>query len=265
MENYIFDAKNLIFRHNISENIACGTYSAHIHTTYELIYFIGGDATYIIEGRKYKLKKHDLILTRPFQYHFIHIDSVSDYERYDILFDPERHGIEAIDLIPGGIEIINIADNQLAREVFKRCDVYRQSSPEDIFPSILSHLISELFYTLHVFPKPLTNEGSLLSPIISQALQYVNDNICSVKDVSEISEHLFISESYLFRLFKKELHKTPKQYICEKRLLMAQKMLSEGDRPTSVSERCGFSDYTTFYRNYVARFGYPPTQTPTNT
>ena len=39
-----------------------------------------------------------------------------------------------------------------------------------------------------------------------------------------------------------------------------QKMLSEGERPTAVCTRCGFSDYTTFYRNYVGFFGCPPSE-----
>lgn len=261
MNDYIFSADDLFFKHEISENLTYDTYSMHIHNAYELIYFIDGDATHIIEDRKYKLKKHDLILIRPLQYHFIQIDSASRYERYNILFDPAKHNIDAVNLFPNGADIINIRENDIAKDIFKKCDIYRQSVGDDIFLNILSHLISELFYTLNIFPHALLNEGSFISPIISKALQYINENLCSVGDVREIADHLFVSESYLFRLFKKELHKTPRQYICEKRLLMAQKMLFEGEKPTEVSEMCGFSDYTTFYRNYCARFGYSPNQT----
>ena len=67
-----------------------------------------------------------------------------------------------------------------------------------------------------------------------------------------------MSESFLFRLFKRELHQTPLKYIREKRLMLARKMLSEEERPTAVCTRCGFSDYTTFYRNYVGFFGCRP-------
>lgn len=69
-----------------------------------------------------------------------------------------------------------------------------------------------------------------------------------------------MSESYLFRLFKKELHQTPQKYIREKRLMLARKMLSEGERSTAVCTRCGFLDYTTFYRNYLAFFGHSPSE-----
>ena len=82
----------------------------------------------------------------------------------------------------------------------------------------------------------------------------------SAEDIEELAGHLFISESYLFRLFKNELHQTPKQYICEKRLLLAQNMLNERQKPTKVALACGFSDYSTFYRNYTAFFGTSPNE-----
>jgi AraC-like DNA-binding protein len=103
-------------------------------------------------------------------------------------------------------------------------------------------------------------EGARLSPLISEFLRYVNENLCSPIDIGRVADSLYVSESYLFRLFKRELHQTPLKYIREKRLMLARKMLSEGERSTAVCTRCGFSDYTTFYRNYVGFFGCPPSE-----
>lgn len=71
----------MFFKHEISENLPCGTYSMHTHNAYEPIYFLDGDAAHAIEDRKYKLKKGSLILIRPLRYHFIQIDSLVRYER----------------------------------------------------------------------------------------------------------------------------------------------------------------------------------------
>jgi AraC-like DNA-binding protein len=46
----------------------------------------------------------------------------------------------------------------------------------------------------------------------------------------------------------------------EKRLLLAQKLLSAGEKATAVCEQCGFGDYTTFYRNYTSFFGQLPSE-----
>lgn len=253
------DSKTISYRHHVSENLTRDAYSMHVHNTYELIYFLDGDASHIIEDRRYKLKRGDLIIIRPFSYHFIQIEGQSRYERCHVLFDPTAHGVEGIGLIPEGLEVINLEGNREAEDIFRRCDLYQQSCTEDAFYKLLPHLLSELFYSLHAFSEPTkVSEGAKISPLISDFLQYVNKNLCTHIDIGEVAESMFVSESYLFRLFKRELHQTPQKYIREKRLMMAQKMLSEGERPTAVCANCGFSDYTTFYRNYVAFFGRPP-------
>ena len=57
-------------------------FSTHVHSSYELLYILSADATYIIEGKKYKLKKDDLIIVRPGNYHLIQFDAKVRYERY---------------------------------------------------------------------------------------------------------------------------------------------------------------------------------------
>ncbi len=260
INDYIQTTEKIFFKHEISEDLPCDTYFMHTHNVYELIYFIDGDATHVIEDRKYKLKKGDLILIRPFQYHFIQIDATTRYERYDILFDPEKHGVESANRIAPDVEIVNISGNSILEDIFRKCDLYHQSSDRDTFERILSHLLSELFYHITLFPHPFDKETATLSPLISKALKYINENLCDITDIKEIANGLFVSQTYLFRIFQRELHQTPKKYIMEKRLLLAQKMLSAGEKASTACEKCGFGDYTTFYRNYTAFFGHSPSE-----
>lgn len=249
---------SMYYKHVVSENLPCDTYSMHTHSAYELIYFLDGDATHVIEDRKYKLKKGDLILIHPLRYHFIQIDSPARYERYNILFDIGRDHIESAERIPAELEVINLSGNRIAEDIFRKCDIYFQNSDRDTFDRILSHLLSELFYNISLFPTSFSENTATLSPLISKALKYANDNLCTLSGIREIAEQCFVSESYLFRLFQKELHQTPKKYIMEKRLLLAQKSILCGEKPTDACRRCGFGDYATFYRNYIAFFGHSP-------
>lgn len=258
MKENIVTTDRIFFKHEVSQDLPSGSYSLHTHNAYELIYFVEGDVTHVVEDRKYKLKRGDLILIRPLQYHFIQIDTPSKYERYDILFDPEKHNVESIDLIPKDMEVINLKGNDIIEDIFRKCALYHQNSDRDTFEKILTHLLSEIFYNIQLFPHPHSETTTALSSLISKALKYINANLCTISGIEEIVDYLFVSESYLFRLFQKEMHMTPKKYIMEKRLLLAQKMLSDGEKPTAVCENCGFRDYSTFYRNFTAYFGYPP-------
>jgi AraC-like DNA-binding protein len=93
-----------------------------------------------------------------------------------------------------------------------------------------------------------------------QALDYINTHLYTVRDVREISSALFVTETYFFRVFKEQMHISPKKYITKKRLLAAERRISAGERPTEVYLQCGFHTYTAFYKRYVDFFGKAPSE-----
>ena len=256
--DFVQTADKMFFKHEVSENLPSDKFSRHAHSTHEILYILDGEATYIIEDRKYKLKKGDLIFTRPMHYHAIHLESPTRYERYGIQFDAEKMGVESTAMIPDDLDVINFGERDVVAQFFQKCDRYRKCCSPELFEKILAHLLCELFYNIALFPHPLPASEDSVSPLISKALKYINENLYTLQRIEDIADHLFVSESYLFRLFQKELHQTPKKYIMEKRLLTAQKMLLAGEKSTVVCESCGFGDYATFYRNYQAFFGHAP-------
>lgn len=255
-----FECSGLFFKHTISPNPPCDANDFHTHNLLELIYIVGGNASHVIEGRRYKLEKGDLILIQPFKYHFLQIDGPEDYERYNFLVDASLHGIESASLISDSVEIVNLSSNAMAKDIFTKLDVYLANTTPEMFAKIFKLLLGELFYSIHLFSKPEANVGDVISPVLSQALQYINGHIFTVTGIGEVAQALFVSESYLFRLFRTSLHQTPSKYIQSKRLLAAQRRICLGEKPTAVYEECGFRDYTVFYRSYRGYFGYPPSK-----
>ena len=61
----------------------------HYHTTYELLYFINGNATAFINHQKFVLSPYTLILVKPGDYHYIEINPGETYERLVLRFPPE--------------------------------------------------------------------------------------------------------------------------------------------------------------------------------
>ena len=260
---FSFETKNVWmgYKHEITYAPSRDCFSLHTHNWHEIIYFVRGDATHVIEGRKYKLKPGDIILVSPLKSHFIQIDSSETYERFDIGID----GTSLKDILPSmldeHLEVINIPKSSGVEEILHRIDHYRQnlsdSEMKNLFPSVLR----ELLYSIMIASRgESVRPAMILNPILSDAVAYINESLSTIKSVSEVAEHLFITESYLIRLFKRELHQTPKRYINSKRLLLAQTMLRRGERPTDVYAKCGFSDYTVFYRSYKQFFGKAPSE-----
>ena len=256
---YMFRSPTFYFKHKLSREPR-DAYFPHSHNLFEILYFLNGDATHVIEDKKYKLKRGDLVLIRPSSYHFIQINSPAEYERYDILFDETALGIRISDFISDDTDVINIQANPIARSIFEKLDYYLENFSQEDFSVLLQLLLKELFYDLRVTEKQTVPVFSVVSPILSRALRYINEHLFTLDSVASVAEAVFVTEGYLHKLFREELKNSPKKYITDKRLLAAQRLLAIGEKPTKVYENCGFRDYSTFYRSYVNFFGYSPSQ-----
>lgn len=259
-QEYSYKSKELYFKHSITEDPVCDSFYMHTHGMYELLYFVSGDATFVIEDKRYKLHRGDMVLIRPMKYHYIVIDSPARYERYGILFDERALHIDNTDKVDKGVEIVNLLERTNSSDIIKKLDYYSEHLKGEDFRDVTVLLIKELFYDLGIKTETHEKDPVRINPTLTKALKYINDNLFTLKNITEVADEIFVTESYLFRLFKSELKKSPKKYINDKRLLAAQNLIQMGEMPIAVYERCGFSDYTSFYRNYKEYFGYSPSK-----
>lgn len=258
-QNTYFDHKQIAFRHRTTTGEVGIHAPLHCHNYFEIIYLVSGDVAHVVEGRHYRVKAGDLVLVRPSTSHYLEILSDEPYIRYNILFDPERHGVPAALQLPAEMEVVDISHNPLLKDLFARLDVYAQAKPAD-FEVLLRLLLNELCMNLLLFPEGQQKQQPIESPILTRVLDYINDNLFRIQSIEQVAQALFLSPSYLYGIFREVLHKSPKKYILEKRLLAAQRKIQAGGKPTAVCWECGFREYATFYRNFVAYFGYSPSE-----
>ena len=249
---------DFIFNHYVFETPKEVQFQIHSHNACEMIFFLRGNANYVIEDKRYKLKRNDIVLIHPNRYHYIEILDNEPYERYNVMFDDPELLRLAGDLIPEQLETLNCKDSIIA-ENFKKTDYYYSKFDEPAFIDLLRSLLKEIIYNLRIHSSE-NDTPAIVSPVLSSAIKYINENLFTVERISEISDKLHISETYFFKIFKEQLKISPKKYINDKRLLVAQKLLCSGKRPTEVYLQCGFQTYTSFYKQYMKLFGCSPSQ-----
>ena len=98
------------------------------------------------------------------------------------------------------------------------------------------------------------NYGNFLKKIN----QYIDNNIDSKILLSDIANHIGLSESRLSHLFKEYLGISVLQYIINKRLTIARDMLKIGTSLNDVCSKCGFQDYSSFIRTFKKKFNISP-------
>ena len=76
------------YSHSVS-NVTKGAYiSNHVHSEFEIMLFVSGDADYVVENQRFSLSPYSLILTRPTEYHFLYFKNTSvKYERFWVHFN----------------------------------------------------------------------------------------------------------------------------------------------------------------------------------
>lgn len=96
----------------------------------------------------------------------------------------------------------------------------------------------------------------IVTKVTDEIVHRLGDPHLSVKSLA-ISVH--VSESYLRRLFVKELKISPKGYILRLRLSYARSLLRTGNYTVGqTAEMSGFSDPKNFATAYKKQFGVPP-------
>jgi two-component system response regulator YesN len=95
----------------------------------------------------------------------------------------------------------------------------------------------------------------LIKEYVSQ--NYQNENL-SIKD---ISEHVFLSSSYVCTVFKTETGKTLNQYLTEYRIEKAKKLLMDSRyKITDISAKVGYNDGNYFGKSFKKIVGLSPSE-----
>lgn len=255
-----YQSKKLIYHHTISTAADNELFNLHTHILPELMFFVKGKAEQMVENKVYHMQKNDLVFVKPAVHHKITPDLSTEYERYVLMFDPDIISGTGGEAVFETSDTINCTGGGIIPEIIKKLDYYCENFDGHSFEEIGAMLIREIFYNISKLKSPDSSPEKLVSPLLSQALEYINSNLYTIRSVSEISDSLYITESYLYSIFRQQLKTTPKKYINDKRLLCARRAIQSGTPPTRVYQDVGFAEYSSFYRSYAKLFGVPPSK-----
>ncbi len=251
----------ILCNHAIKSNQAREDYAPHSHDVFEMIFFKRGRITYMVDGQKYKLNCNDLVITRPFDIHAMSVDGDGDYERYDVLFDESVMPFSLYERIPHSLNVIHFENNQSVIHLFDKMDFYCDRLSGKELKLMLTNLIQEV--CVQVLLEAESAKENLYTPtnaLVCAAISYIDQHLLTLTGIDEICRELYITKSHLHHLFIQHLKISPKKYITSKRLAMAQRKIYSGEKPTEVYTKCGFSDYSAFYRAYHSYFGCCPSE-----
>lgn len=268
MKNCDYRAEFFSYGYDETEITVETEFPFHAHEQYEIYWFVGGAGVYFIEGSEYKLKPNMILLMRSAEMHRPKLKIGSMYKRATVHFSPQYiagNDPEFKFLLPftnhsPGVENMyckedfdsNLIYDCLANMSKINGDKYADKLRLD---SMFYCVLQEL-YDAHTKRCDVKNAAE--DTLMSQITLYIEQHLSEQLSLAELQNRFYISKTHLTRLFKKTTGLSAWEYIGVKRLTVAKTMLGEGGRATVVAQKCGFSDYSAFYRAYKKRFGVAP-------
>ena len=234
----------------------------HTHEVYELFAITAGNTDYYVEGVIYNLRPGDILITRPNEAHFMQIGGAGEYCQYVIRFEAASllgdgaAQLQAIlDSRPlGQFNCFPVSQFKDTKWIYYIDQIFQNKDDRDCTRIYLTVLIQEL---CKAYPE-ISDPNNLRQDLLSQVLTYINKNLAQPLSVDMICQRFFISRAQLNRMFRKMTSCSVWDYVVLKRLLYAKALLGNGETPAAACAKCGFRDYSPFFRAYKAQFGVSP-------
>lgn len=235
-------------------------FPSHWHDNMEIQFVKEGIGCYFFEGAAVSFRRNSVIVIQPHEIHRL-AHSKGMVEKWCLLFNIRSMGwpshflreITALKRSTG----LRADESESIEQIF--CKIMQENKErQPCWQAIVSALLTELL--LRVKRSESETAPNLMRPVVTRALDYIEQNYRSPFNVGALAKLLNISERHLFRLFEADIGMPIKHYVLQRRVLHAQRLIRSNPaiKLEAVSEEVGFTQYSLFHRIFKKFTGLPP-------
>ena len=242
----------------------------HYHTFHKLIFFLGGQSSYGVEGRSYPLEAGDVVLVPQGCVHRPEAVPGAPYERVIVYLSPDylaRAGTADCPL--DGCFALATARFRFVLRPREERQALRQtlgaleaaSTQQGFGQSMLSQaVLVQLLILLRraMDAQPQAVPSLAADEKIAAIMQYLSQHPTESVTIDDLAARFYISKYHMMRRFRAETGYTIHAYLTGKRLALAREQIAAGTPILQAASACGFGDYSAFCRASRRQFGHPP-------
>lgn len=239
----------------------------HRHNGYEIIFFISGNVNFYIEQKCIHPEKGSIILINPSEMHRVQLIDDTPYERFIInlglsYFDasiPQKL-TQCFYLNSEDANIRTLSATEYQEYTYLTKGLESSRSLECFDPETVQNAYALLIleFLNRLFRSSTSTYHNILPQYISDTMQYIEIHLCDDLSLNILAEKVHVSSSYLSTQFKNHTGLSLRQFILEKKLEQAKKLLYSGNSVTEACFLSGFNDYANFLRTFKNYTGITP-------
>ena len=242
----------------------------HHHDLYEILYIKSGKVSYSIENNKILLQPGDVIFIAPDKLHKLNEIITPTSDRVVLNFSEKF----IMQCSTRNTNLLKMFDIMNQNNNFKISIPEKNKEKIDMLIDTLINvqlsneygddliLINTFSLLLLLFNKICSFQSSeevkINNETVSKINDYITNNISQKLLIEDIANSVNLSVSRVQHIFKEETGTSIKQYINKKRLVKAKELLRSETKIIDIYDKCGFQDYTSFFRAFKKEYGITP-------
>lgn len=246
--------------------------SFHCHDFDKIVILRSGRVDYIVENVTYVLHPGSVLLVRHHAIHRAVIDVTEPYDRIILYLDhgyfekllPDARLTECFDRADSSESCLlqaegeNLADLNETLASYESMEGDNRYGADTIRETLVIRLLTVLNRLSRVGEEQRGASITVSDEKIRRALTYIDRHLTEDLSVDTLAEKVFLSRYHFMRLFKAQTGSTVHDYVRQRRLLHAARLIREGVPAGSAARDSGFQDYSTFSRAFADCFGIRP-------
>lgn len=236
----------------------------HTHDFFEMDIYLGGAVSYIADSREIVPQRDDILIFPPNCQHTAHMGEEGTYNRYVFYFTPDMLAFLGNASLPEIFQCtqakcLHIPQGNRAAYSYQRERLFDllQSGQQDTVVEVFACFLQLL--SLIAKSASVRNEAvTQIPPKVHQIKQYIDTEFVQIKNISQIAQQLFYSREHISRLFKQYYNTDISEYLVDKKIDYARKLLEKGNSVTFSSTMAGFHNMSSFIQAFRQRVGTTP-------
>lgn len=235
------------------------SYGPALRSSYMIHYVLEGKGIYKVNGKTYHLEKNQGFLIEPGNLIYYEADKESPWQYTWIGFS----GTKAKDYLKRTTlsidnPIFSFPENSnLLTSLNNIVSSSKVTSNKNLI--ILSKLYEFLYLLCEQFPNHEVITTERPQNYIEEALLFIHQNYADNITVKDIAVHISIDRSYLHRIFKKFINKSPQEYLLAFRMEKAASLLIDSTlKIGDISRSVGYVDALLFSKTFKKAKGLNP-------